>query len=316
MADKGDAETGFAAGAKAKLAEARRRLPFLDHVIATQEHYMKVEGTVLAGAVTYFGFLSFFPLLAIAFGVVGYVSASFPDAREHLVTAIEGLFPGIVSANGGHGTISLKQIERAATTTGIVGLLVLLYSGLGWVYGLRAALADTFEIPRSQKRSFVLGKIGDLGVLALLGVVMIVSVGISGTVESAAGSIVSFAGLDETVVGSPLVWGVGLLLSLAASTLLFSIMYKLLANPDLPRRPILEGAVFAAIAFEVLKFVVVNIIGGVGGTSVAALAISVTLVVWINCCSRLVVYGAAWAMTSRRSSPARVGDSEPPRVTD
>jgi membrane protein len=289
---------------KERLARLRRRFPFLDHVLSTQEHYTKVKGSQLAGAVTYFGFLSFFPILALAFSVVGYISVAFPDARDSLVTAIEELFPGIVSSSGGAGTISLKDIESAKVTAGIIGFLVLLYSGLGWLSGLRVALEDAFEEPRSRKASFVIGKATDLATLAVIGTVMIMSVGISGTVTGLADSILGSIGLDDVWIGTPLLWALGVLLGLAFSTLLFWVMYKLLANPDLPARPLIQGAVFAAIAFELLKWLVVNVIGTVGGSAFAPLAISVTLVVWINYCSRLVVYGASWAMTSHMSHDA------------
>jgi membrane protein len=290
--------------AKERLARLRRRFPFVDHVLKTQEHYTKVEGNQLAGAVTYFGFLSFFPILALAFSVVGYISVWFPDARDSLVTAIEELFPGIVSKNGGSGTISLKEIESAKAAAGIIGLLVLLYSGLGWLSGLRVALEDAFEVPRSRKANFVIGKASDIATLALIGAIMILSVGISGTVTGLAGDILSTIGLDGVWIGQPLLWVLSALLGLAISTLLFWVMFKVLAKPELPSRPLWQGALFGGIAFELLKWLVVNVIGSVGGSAFAPLAISITLVVWINYCSRLVMYGASWSMTSRLSGAA------------
>ena len=146
-----------------------------------------MQGNQLAGAVTYFGFLSFFPILALAFSVVGYVSAAFPDARDSLITAIEQLFPGIVSVEPGKRGRSASRTSRdAKVTAGIIGFLVLLYSGLGWLSGLRVALEDAFEVPRSRKASFVVGKAIDLAALAVIGTVMIMSVGISGTVTGLA----------------------------------------------------------------------------------------------------------------------------------
>ena len=290
--------------AKGRFARLRRRFPLLDHLVRMQEHYTHVEGNVLAGAVTYFGFLSFFPILALAFSVVGYVSIAYPDARDSLVTAIEQVFPGIVSASGKPGTISLKDIENAKAAAGIIGFLVLLYSGLGWVSGLRTGLQDAFIVPPSRQDNFVVGKLIDLMVLATIGVVMIVSVGISGLVKGLAGSIVDAIGPDTLAIATPLVWLVGTLLGLAASTALFLVMYKLLAKPDLPPRAILHGAIFGGIAFELLKFVVVNVLGSVGGSAFAPLAIAITLIVWINYCSRLVMYGASFAMTSGLSREA------------
>ncbi len=287
--------------AKERFARLRRRYPFIDHVLRMNAHYGMVEGNRLAGAVTYFGFLSFFPILALSFAVVGYVSVAYPDARDSLRTAIEQVFPGIVSSSGAAGTISLKDIESAKAAAGIIGFIGVLYSGLGWLSGLRDALEDTFLIPRSRQPNFIVGKATDLMTLAAIGAVMIVSVGISGVVKGLADKILSWLGLADLAIGKPLIWAIGILLGLAASTVLFWVMYKLLAQPGLPSRPLWQGALFGAIAFELLKLLVVNVIGGVGGSAFAPLAIAITLVVWINYCSRLVLYGASWGMTSRLS---------------
>ena len=44
----------------------RRRAPRLDRVIRTQEHYSKMQGSNNAGGISYYGFLSFFPLVLAA----------------------------------------------------------------------------------------------------------------------------------------------------------------------------------------------------------------------------------------------------------
>ena len=292
---------GMVAKAKQRFARARERHRFLDHVVLMVQHYGKVEGNVLAGAVTYFGFLSFFPILALAFAVIGYVSVAVPDARDSLTTAIEQLFPGIVSRSGKPGTISLKQIEDAKAAVGIIGFVGVLYSGLGWLSGLRTALTDAFQIPRDKKQNFILGKATDLVVLAILGVVLVLSVGISGVVKGLADNIINALGLEGVAIGTPLIWVIGIALSLAASTLLLYVMFRLLAHPDLPSRPLWEGGLLGATGFELLKLLVLYVLGGVGGSAFAPLAIAITLVVWINYFSRLVLYGASWAMTSRHS---------------
>ena len=60
-------------------------------MVRTQQHYSAVKGNLQAGAVTYFAFLSFFPILALAFAVIGYVSRIYPDAQQNLVDAIESV---------------------------------------------------------------------------------------------------------------------------------------------------------------------------------------------------------------------------------
>ncbi|MEJ7706605.1 MAG: YihY/virulence factor BrkB family protein [Nocardioidaceae bacterium] len=292
------ADSAKSGGIKARLQAARERHPLFDHLMATVEHYGKVEGNVLAGAATYFGFLSFFPILALSFAVVGYLSLYYPDARSNLIQAIEQIFPGIVSAQDEPGKISLSQIEGAKAAAGIIGFLGVLYSGLNWVSGLRTALQDAFEIPRSEKGNFFVGKARDLVALAVIGTILIVSVGISSVVSGLTGKILGWLAISGSVVGGILLWALGLALGLAASTLLFYVMYKLLGRPRLASKALLQGAFVGAAGFEALKWIVVNVLGGVGGSAFAPLAIAITLVVWINYFSRLVIYGASWAMTS------------------
>jgi membrane protein len=300
----------MAGAVRARVDALREWSPFIDHVMATVEHYTKVEGTLLAGAVTYFGFLSFFPLLALGFAIVGYISGAYPDARDHLVTAIEQIFPNIVSENGGGNTISLHDIEKARATAGIIGLVGVMYSGLNWVSGLRNALETAFQVPRKEQPKFLVGKLIDIGALVLLGLILVVSVGIAGVVEAAADSILDAIGLAGSTIGEPLIWTIGVVLGVSASTLLFFVMYRVLGRPEIATKALWQGAFFAAAGFEALKVIVVNILGHVGGTSVASLAIAVTLVVWINYFSRITVYGAAWAMTSRAASTVAVRSPE------
>jgi membrane protein len=300
----------MAGAVKARVDALRERSPFIDHVMAMVEHYAKVEGSLLAGAVTYFGFLSFFPLLALGFAVVGYISGAYPDARDHLVTAIEQIFPNIVSENGAGNTISLHDIEKARAAAGIIGFVGVLYSGLNWVSGLRNALETAFQVPRKEQPKLLVGKLIDLGALVLIGLILVLSVGIAGVVEAAADSILDAVGLADSAIGKPLILTIGAVLGIAASTLLFFVMYRVLGRPETLTTALWQGAFFAAVGFELLKIIVVNILGHVGGTSVASLAIAVTLVVWINYFSRITVYGAAWAMTSRAASTDAVGSFE------
>jgi membrane protein len=285
-------------GVKRRIAALRERSPLFDHVVSTIEHYNRVDGTLLAGGVTYFGFLSFFPLLAVAFSVVGFVSGAYPDARDSLITAIQQLFPGIVSTNGAGHTISLRDIENAKAVAGVIGAITLVYTGLGWISGLRNALETAFDVPRQRQPNLAKGIAIDIGALMLIGLILVVSVSIAGFVEGAAGSILDAIGLRGSGVGRPLLWTVGTILGVLANTLMFFVIYRLLGRPDIPARAVWRGAVFAAIGFEALKIIVVNVLGGVSGTTFAPLAVAVTLVIWINYFSRLTVYGASWAMTS------------------
>lgn len=66
----------------------RVRRPSVDHWIRTVQRYQLQSGDRLAGAVTYFAFLSFFPLIALAYALLGYVLSNDQSATEALNKAV------------------------------------------------------------------------------------------------------------------------------------------------------------------------------------------------------------------------------------
>ena len=247
--------------AKARIDRIRARHRFVDHLFATVTHYGTVNGNAQAGAVTFFGFLSFFPILALAFFVIGYISRVYPDAQDQLVTALGEVLPGVVGE--GPGEISLATFEENASAIGIIGLVGVLYSGLGWLSGMRDALEVMFLLPKKEQPNFFLGKARDLMVLAVIGFVLIVSVALSGAISGFSEQILALVELEDSFLAAALLWLLG------------------------------------AVGFEVLKSLAAYLIASTKDQpAFQAFGVALILVVWINYFSRLVMYGAAWAYTS------------------
>lgn len=273
----------------------RRRRPFVDHLIRMQGHYGSVNASQQAGAVTYFAFLSVFPILALAVFVVGYLSTVISNADTTLVDAVSSVLPGLIGS--GPGEISLDSVQGFAGLAGIIGLLGVLYAGLGWISALRTALTATFEKPETEQPNFVFGKLRDLATLAVIGFVLFASVGVTGFVSTGSGAILDLLGL-----GDELEWLVKLisaLLGLLANSVLFFAMFKLLAQPHAPRLAIWQGALLGAVGFEVLKQASSYLLAGTRTQpAFQAFGISLILLVWINYFSRVVLYSAAFTHTS------------------
>jgi len=282
----------------------RRRFPIVDHVFRMVSHYGNVNGDAYAGAVTYFGFLSFFPILALAFFAVGVVAHVYPDARQQLTTAIGRVLPGIVGNQPGE--IPLSTFEKNASAVGVLGVIGLLYSGLGWLSGTRTALEVMFRLPKKEQPNFFIGKLVDLAMLLLIGVTLVVSVAITGAVTQVSGDILSFVGIDPSSTAPYILLKIlAHLLAIAATMFLLLAMFRLLARPRLPKLALLEGALLGAIGFELLKVLADYLIALTKNSpSFQAFGIALILLVWINYFSRLVMYAAAWAETTPRPRPA------------
>ena len=301
---------------KQRVSDARERRPLLDHVVRTVEHYGSAKGNTQAGAVTYFAFISFFPILALAFAVIGFVARVYDGAETDLVDAVNSVLPGLVGE--GEGEISLDVIRDSAPGILSVGVVVVLYSGLGWLSSMRDALIAMFELPEREQPGFVIGKLRDLVALTLLGVVLMVSVGATGVVGGLSEQI-----LDRVGLGPELGWLLGIsavVIGLAANALLFFALFRVLADPGLPRRALWSGAVLGAVGFEILKQVSQLLLQStVNSPAFQAFGIALILVVWIYYFSRVVMYAASWAYvhpasrTLRRVEPPTVeGPPSPP----
>ena len=298
---------------KARVTEAvdrlRARYPWFDHTLRMLAHYDAVNGNAQAGAVTYFGFLSVFPILALAFFVVGKVARVYPHAQASLAREIDTLLPGMLG--DGRGQIPLATIEDYAGTVGLLGLVAVVYAGLGWLSGMRQALEVMFVVPRQEQPNFVLGKVRDLGTLAILGLTLLLSVAISGAVNGFSGLILGWLGIDAgALVPRVLLSLLGHALAIVASAALLLAMFKLLVDSHVPRRALVEGALLGAVGFELLKLAANLLLAQTKGSpAFQAFGVALIVVVWINYFSRLVMYSAAWAYTSPRALAQRTAEA-------
>ena len=287
---------------RGRLDHLRQRLPWLDHAVRMVQHYGQANASQQAGAITYFGFLSFFPILALAFFVIGYVARVYPEAQADLVTALDEVFPGMIGDD--EGQISMADIVNAAGTVATIGALGVLYAGLGWLSAVRNALLVVFELPAKEQPGFVAGKLRDLLTLVLVGVVLIVSVAISGFVSSYSSELLDAVGLGDGV--SPGFQLLTVLLGLAANALLFFALFRLLAAPRTPTSSLWSGAVLGAVGFELLKRLSSLLLASTKEQpAFQAFGIALILLVWINVTSRVVLYAAAWAHTSAAAREIR-----------
>jgi len=290
------------ASIKERIAGLRERYGWIDHVVRMQEHFGSVKAGQQAGAITYFAFLSFFPILALSFFVVGLLSMVVDGANDALRTAITSLFPGIIGS--GENQMQLSDFRTFSGLAGVIGLAGVLYSGLGWVSALRQALVTVFELPEEERLGFVPGKLRDLLVLVTIGATLLVAVGVSGIVSRFASEILEFLRLDEEMD-----WLVALLtsaLGFGANVLLFFTIFKVLGRAKVPNRPMLSGAVLGAVLFELLKQLAFLVIAQTSEQpAFQAFGIALVLLVWINYFSRIVLYAASWAYTAPAARAAR-----------
>ena len=283
--------------AAAALRRQRERREWFDHLARAGSRYKGTNGDYLAAGITYFSFLSLFPLLLLAMSVAGFVLNARPDLLERLIASIKEAIPGDFGS-------TLVQAVTAAVdnrgTVGVVGLVGLAYAGMGWIGNLRKATMLIWCTDRDKQPNVVVGKAGDLLALVGLGFAAVLSLAVTAAATAATGWLLRVTGLDGVAGMGTLSRVLGLVVAAAGDTLVFGWLLARLPRVGVPYRSVLKGAVFAAVGFSILKVVGTYYVQRVSHSPTAGLFGSVIgILVWLNLVSRFLMFAAAWTATDR-----------------
>ncbi len=271
---------------------ARRKRPLLDHLVRTVGRYQADTGDRLAAAVTYYWFLSLFPIVLLAISLLGYVYGD--SAAEKVQDALGSALPSQLVATLG------TTLEQAKGPAGVLGLLGTLYSGLGWIDALREAIRSVWH-QSVLAGNIVTRKLSDVVVLIGLFATIGASVLTTGLVTGFSGTVLKALGIQENPAATVFTRVLGYGLALLADTALFLYLFARLSRVRNPLRRLVGGAVFGAIGFEVLK-----VLGGLyvarstskGEATYGAFAVVVGLLLFLNLASRFLLLASAFVVTA------------------
>ena len=279
----------------ARWDELRRQHWWLEHLVRAWQRYKKNNGDYFAAAITYFSFLALFPTILLGVSITGYVLQHDQSLQTQLYTKIEHGLPG------GFGTTVKQAVSNAISAragVGVVGLLGLAYTGLGWIANLRAAIIAVWgQTP--AKIAFVKAKLLDSAVLAGLGLGVVLSVGLTAVGTALTDQVTRKLSIPG---GTVLVTLFGLLLPVAGDMLVFGLVLIRLPKAKVPRPILIRTVMLASIGFEILKVIGTFYIARVAKSpAFGVLGGIIGILVWIDLVSRFILYCASWAATA--SSP-------------
>jgi membrane protein len=295
--------------ARETFARGRHRWDALDVLVRAYQHFTGINASQLGGSITYFGFLSFFPLIAVAFSVVGFIVVAVPTAPHLVNEALANALPGLV---GGDDGIDAESIASARTGVGIIGFVTLLYSASGIASNIRSALDRVFVVPKGEQRNFVFGKLSDLLTIAVSGVILVISVAASSAVSGGVkDTLLTALGLAKDSPLGVVFVILGLAIGVASSTLMLYLIYRVLPSHHLRRRSLLTGAFIAAIGLEIIKVAATLIISGVTNNKLyGTFGVIIALLVWLNYFARLLLFGASIAVADNGLTETELVRSE------
>ena len=222
-----------------RLDAYQREHRWLGLPLAVVYKFAEDRGPYLAVLVTYYAFVSLFPLLLVFSSTVGFFLQNDPQLRKVLISSALKDFPIIGS--------ELRQNVTHFHGSGIglaIGIILTLYGGLGATQAAQTAFNRIYAVPRNEQPNPLKSRLRSVLIVFLLGGGVLLS--------TAVAVLVSSTNSVSAHLGSTLRWG-GLLLTFLINAAIFIGAFQLLTARRLRVRQVIWGGLLAAVAWALLQ---------------------------------------------------------------
>jgi membrane protein len=263
-----------------RLDRFQRKHPQAGLPIAVVYKFADDQGTYLAALITYYGFLSLFPLLLLMSTILNFALAGNPSLQHDVLNSALGQFPVVGAQLSDPRGVSGSGIGLA------VGILGTLYGGLGVAQALQNAMNTVWRVPRNSRPNPIRSRGRSLLLLLIAGLAFAVTTVLS-ALSAAAGSY-----------GASVAAGIKVLLvvlSFAVNAAVFTVGFRFATAREISIRQTLPGAIAGAAAWQVLQFFGTAYVGGVVKNASAVnsvFALVLGLIAWIYVEAFVVVMAA------------------------
>ncbi|MBD7949163.1 MULTISPECIES: YihY/virulence factor BrkB family protein [Oerskovia] len=251
------------------------------------------RGALLCGGMAYSALFSLFAGLTIFYTAFMAFLGNREELRDEIFAQIDKAIPGLIdTGDGSSGIISPDQLilDRGFDLSSIIAVFVLLFSAISFMAALRTSTRAMFSLTNVGQNP-VLSKLRELGGFAVLGISVVISAAATVVVQSLGATI-----FGDGVLAAVLVPVGGILVGLVFDAIVVLLIVRFVAGVRPPRKDLYIGAMTAAAAFGVLRYLGTSII--VGSSSRNALlgsfATFVTILLLANFVTRILLMVAAW----------------------
>ncbi|MGO2932156.1 YihY/virulence factor BrkB family protein [Microbacterium sp.] len=269
-------------------------------------HFLQNNGFLLAAGVSYQALFAIFAAIYLAFAISGLWLGGSTEAVDALIDVINSYVPGLISDQSELLTPQQAHEIAAGTAgvlsiTGLIALVAVIWTAIGWVTFSRRAVRDTFGLP-PDRRSFVMLKARDLLAALIFGVALVAGSSLSYGSAAVLTWALALLGWDAGSDAVNLLIRLGtIVVSFVLLSSALAAMVRFLTGTSLRWRTIWPGALLGGGAMTVLQF-------GAGfllaysptNPLLATFAIFVGLLLWFRINGVIMLSAAAWIAVAAR----------------
>jgi membrane protein len=218
-----------------KLDRLQRRRRAAGFPIAVVYKYVDDSGPYLAALITYYAFVSLFPLLLLFSTILSNVLVNDPELQQRLLESAVSQLPVVGQQIGEPRGLSGGVLGV------VVGILGSLYGALGVAQAIQYAMNTAWAVPRNSRPNPFLARGLSLLLVATAGLAVIGTTALATFTAGHAGSL-GGASRVLTVIGS-----------VAINAAVFVFAFRLATARPLTTRQVLPGALIAAVLWQLLQ---------------------------------------------------------------
>lgn len=218
-----------------RLDTVQRRHPKAAFPLAVLYKYADDFGGYLAALLTYYAFMSLFPLLLLASSVLGIALRGNPQLQHDVLQSALAEFPVIGDQLRNPGRLG------GGTVGIVVGVIGALYGSLGAAQALQYTMNTAWSVPRNSRPNPLKARGRSLVLVAAGGVALLATTGLSAIGTSNAGSFGWLLRAGTIVV------------SMTLNVAVFLVAFRIATSRELRTRDLAPGAVSLAILWQLLQ---------------------------------------------------------------
>jgi YihY family inner membrane protein len=196
------------------------------------------QGNYLAALMTYYGFLSLFPLLLMASSILGFVLQDNPELQEKILDTALSQFPVIGDQ------LARPEGLQGSTTAIVIGAIGVIYGALGVAQATQNAMNIAWAVPRNRRPNPVLARVRSLVLLGTAGLGILIT------------TFVTTLGSDLDALNSeidPVLRVVLMVITISINAGIFVLLFRLATTHKHSLHRAIPGAVTTAVLWQILQ---------------------------------------------------------------
>lgn len=261
------------------------------------QHYAAGRGPILASGLAFQAIFSVFAAIWVGFSVLGLILNRDLALQDAVISQLGQAVPGLISTDGTKGAIDPDQLLQPAafSWTGILALVGLLVTALGWLASTRDATRVMFDLPPLVANPVVL-KLRDLAFGVAFAVLIVAAAAVSLAATALTGSLLDAVGVgSDSVTGAIVSRLLGTVLMFLLQAVAIAGVLRVLSGIRIPFRELREGALVGALGLAVLTLLGSALLGGASKNPLlASFAVILGLLVYFNFVCQVILIAGAW----------------------